>query len=397
MRLNISAMKHINVLADKYNCAGCGACLVSCPKHCITMTMDNEGFRYPVVNENDCIDCGICLKKCPWQIDDKKNTNDHFSLPKVFAVKNNDEVRINSTSGGIFTAISDYILSHDGWVCGAVFNEKTLEVEHVLSNSVEVRNRMRGSKYVQSNLKNVYKEIKQILEEDKYVLFTGTPCQTAGLISYLKKDYQKLFIVDILCHSTPSPLIFKNIVSKGEGDVKNIIFRDKSLGWRGSYNFRIIKSNGTYINKTFLNLFFKGLINRPSCYHCKFTNTYRRSDITIGDYWNIKEIDDTFEDKLGVSCVLINTRKGLDLFEKIRNGMICISTALNPAIQVCMKRPVTEPSKRKAFWKDYYENGIEYVEGKYGYYTLWETVKSNIIAPIVRKIGISDWLRKIRF
>lgn len=320
-------MKHINAIENKYYCSGCSACVHSCPKKCITMRTDDEGFKYPLVNEDDCIECGICLKKCPWQKGDiSKTVNKRLETPLVFAIKNNNQVRLHSTSGGAFTAISDYILSNNGFVCGATFNSENAEVKHELANTIEGRNKMRGSKYVQSNMTDSFVKIKELLENDSYVLFSGTPCQTAGLASFLGKDYPKLIVIDILCHSTPSPRIFKDIINREDEAVKDIIFRDKSCGWRNSYKFTLIKDNGNITNSTYLNMFFKGLINRPSCYNCKFTNTIRPSDITIGDYWNIKNVDPSFEDSLGVSCVLINTEKGLEVFNQIKSGLSCIQT-----------------------------------------------------------------------
>lgn len=389
-------MKHINAIDNKYNCSGCSACVHSCPKKCITMITDDEGFKYPLINEDVCIGCGICFKICPWQKGDISDTiNKRLEKPLVFAIKNNNQVRLHSTSGGAFTAISDYILSNKGFVCGATFNPENEEVEHILSNSVKGRNKMRGSKYVQSNLNDSFVKIRELLENDSYVLFSGTPCQAAGLASFLGKDYPKLIIIDILCHSTPSPRVFKDIINREDKTVKNIVFRDKSCGWRNSYKLTLIKDNGNVTNSTYLNLFFKGLINRPSCYNCKFTNTVRPSDITIGDYWNIKNVNPSFEDTLGVSCVLINTEKGLDVFNHIKNSLSCIQTELKPAIQFCMSRPVSEPKLRKKYWYDYNKFGINYIENKYGHYDLIDNLKSNIVAPIVRKLGLSNIIRKI--
>ena len=244
-------MKHIHAINNKYNCSGCSACVHSCPKKCITMITDDEGFKYPIVNEDACIECGICLKKCPWQKGDiSKTVNKRLETPLVFAIKNNSQVRLHSTSGGAFTAISDYVLSNNGFVCGATFNSENAEVEHELANSIEGRNRMRGSKYVQSNMTDSFVKIKELLENDSYVLFSGTPCQTAGLASFLGKDYPKLIVIDILCHSIPSPRILKDIINREGNAVKDIVFRDKSCGWRNSYKFTLIKENGNIINST---------------------------------------------------------------------------------------------------------------------------------------------------
>lgn len=389
-------MKHIDALNNKYSCSGCTACAQSCPKQCITMSSDYEGFKYPIVDETRCIQCGICIKVCPWKKRKVPKTINCFTEPIVYAAKCKDKnIRLNSTSGGIFTVLSDYILQLQGGICGAVYNTSTQKVEHTITFTTEGRNKMRGSKYVQSELSNTFQDIKTLLEQDKWLLFTGTPCQTAGLLSFLKKDYPKLVIVDILCHSVPSPLILHEILKKYAPT--NISFRDKSLGWRKSYSFQIKENNKIIHNNTFLNLFFKGLINRPSCYNCIFTNTYRTSDLTIGDYWNIKAIDSKFEDPLGVSCILINSPKGKYIFEQIQNKIENIRTDLKPALQACLQQHTTEPvQKRRKFWTDYQEKGFDYCNKNYGYYTPIENIKANILAPIARKTGISKLLRVIK-
>lgn len=389
-------MKHIDALNNKYSCSGCTACAQSCPKQCITMSSDYEGFKYPIVDETRCIQCGICIKVCPWRKEKYQRPINCFTEPIVYAAKCKDKnIRLNSTSGGIFTVLSDYILQLQGGICGAVYNTSTQKVEHTITFTTEGRNKMRGSKYVQSELSNTFQDIKTLLEQDKWLLFTGTPCQTAGLLSFLKKDYPKLVIVDILCHSVPSPLILHEILKKYAPT--NISFRDKSLGWRKSYSFQIKENNKIIHNNTFLNLFFKGLINRPSCYNCIFTNTYRTSDLTIGDYWNIKAIDSKFEDPLGVSCILINSPKGKYIFEQIQNKIENIRTDLKPALQACLQQHTTEPvQKRRKFWTDYQEKGFDYCNKNYGYYTPIENIKANILAPIARKTGISKLLRVIK-
>lgn len=389
-------MKHIKALTDKYNCSGCTACVQSCPKQCITMNSDSEGFKYPIVDETICIQCGICIKVCPWKKEKYQRPINCFTEPIVYAAKcKESNIRLNSTSGGMFTVLSDYILQLQGGICGAVYNTSTQKVEHTITFSAEGRNKMRGSKYVQSELSNTFQNIKVLLEQDKWLLFTGTPCQTAGLISFLKKDYPKLITVDILCHSVPSPLILHDILKKYTPI--NISFRDKSLGWRKSYSFQIKENNKVVQNKSYLNLFFKGLISRPSCYNCIFTNIHRDSDLTIGDYWNIKAVNPKFEDPLGISCILINTPKGKYIFEQIQHKIENIQTDLKPALQTCLQRHTTEPiPKRKKFWNDYLTKGFDFCEKKYGYYTPIEYIKANILAPIIRKTGISKLLRTIK-
>ena len=387
--------KHIEVLKDKHKCSGCTACMAICPKQCITMSQDEEGFMYPIVDDKKCINCGLCEKNCPFIQEEYKRPLHAFSIPKVFAAKHKkDIVRMSSTSGGIFTAISDAIISQGGVICGAIFDQKSQKVRHILAYNEEQRNRIRGSKYVQSELGNIFSEIKEILDKGTKVLFTGTPCQTAGLISFLRKDYENLLVVDILCHSVPSPQIFHNAID-GK-DVKDICFRNKKRGWRNSYEFSIEKPNGKEINTTYLTMFFKGLINRPSCYNCRFTNVKRSSDITIGDYWNINHVEKRFEDRLGVSCVLVNTPKGMDFFNKIKSQLNYIETELSNALQECLQRPVTETKSREIFWKNYKLHGYEWCVIKYGHKTIGDKIKDNLLAPIVRKLHIRKIVRKLR-
>lgn len=299
-------MKHINARnTERNNCCGCSACQQICPHDCILMKADGEGFLYPKVDESRCVDCGLCSSVCAW-IEDSKNDKGNGS-PEVYAAKHkDDEVRRRSTSGGLFSAFAYYVLKQGGIVYGASFSSGTQSVCHIGVTDVSDLDRLRGSKYVQSCQGNVFREIRNHLKAGKFVLYTGTPCQCEGLRRFLRKDYDNLFIIDILCHSVPSPRVFGDILQRLEGKFERISFRDKSHGWRNSYQFKLFRSDETLLNDTYLTMFFKGLINRPSCYHCKFTNTERSGDITIGDYWNIKSVNLDFEDFLGVSCLLIN-------------------------------------------------------------------------------------------
>lgn len=370
-------------------------CLCSHLPQSIEMSQDEEGFLYPLVNEKNCIECSLCKKVCPFAKDEYKRPSQAYDTPIVFAAKHKqNNVRISSTSGGIFTAISDAVLSQSGVVCGAAFNQKNQKVQHIFAYNQEQRDKIRGSKYVQSELNNIFPEIKSLLEKDIKVLFTGTPCQTAGLLSFLDKDYENLLVVDILCHSVPSPHIFQHAINGKKA--KDICFRNKQKGWRNSYEFSIATPNGVEINTTYLTMFFKGLINRPSCYSCRFTNVKRASDMTIGDYWNINRVNKDFEDNLGVSCVLINSPKGMTFINKIKDQLNCIKTELTPALQECLQRPVTKTNSREIFWKNYNLHGYEWCVTRYGHKTVGDKIKDNILAPIVRKLHIRGLIRYLR-
>lgn len=378
-------MNHINdVNPNRYNCSGCSACMSACPKGCITMNKDEEGFAYPEVDTSLCINCGACVKACIWTKDKPEAIKNY---PLVYAAKNKcDEIRSVSTSGGMFTALATEVLLMGGVAYGASFVPESQRVEHISVAEIKNLHKLRGSKYVQSWIGNCYKEIREQLKNGKTILFTGTPCQCAGLRTFLNKDYDNLIIVDILCHSVPSPKVFEDVLLSYGNKVSNISFRDKKLGWRGSYHFQIFQGEKSFTNETYLTMLFKWLTNRPSCYHCRFTSTVRPSDITIGDYWNIKAVNPSFEDRLGVSCLLINNGKGKLFFDKISDSLDFVQTPLEPAIQVCMSRNVKEPRSRKRFWKDYKKEGIKFCEEKYGYKTIWERLRDNQLAPIVRKI-----------
>lgn len=389
-------MKHINSKnIEKCNCCGCSACQQICPHNCISMNIDAEGFLYPKVNEMQCIDCGICSTVCPWIKNEKKEEKVLF--PIVYAAKHkDDEVRRKSTSGGIFTLFATKVLQSGGYVYGATFLSEFQYVGHVGVCSEKYLDLLRGSKYVQSRQGNVFREIRDKLKSGVHVLYTGTPCQCQGLRSYLRRDYENLFIIDILCHSVPSPRVFDDLMDSYGGKIDSISFRDKSRGWRNSYQLKLIRNKEVYINDSFLTLFFKGLINRPSCYNCKFTNIKRSGDITVGDYWNIKAIVPSFEDALGVSCLLVNTEKGRLLFDEVSSSLDYIKTDLEPAIQTCMKRHVTLPKSRIKFWEEYNKYGFSYCEKKYGTMSVWERFRDRYLAPFVRKLGISALLRKLR-
>ena len=394
----IEFKKHINIQNPKINnCCGCSACMQSCPKDCISMVEDNEGFLYPKVDESKCIDCGICSKSCSWLKELQQHADNY---PQVYAVKNrSDEVRLRSTSGGMFSALAEFVISKGGIVYGASFNPNNKRVEYIGVEFVSKLDQIRGSKYVQCYVGDTYSKIKEQLQKDRVVLFSGTPCHCSGLTDFLKKRYDNLYIVDILCHSTPSPKVFKDLLKKNEEvlsePVSQIRFRDKTKGWRSSYHCVISSQSKSVDNETYLTLFFKGLINRPSCYNCRYTSHFRPTDLTMGDYWNINSVDSNFEDKLGVSCVLINNRHGHDLFNFVSDGLVVLKTPLEPSIQDCMKQKTGRPVGRTQFWNDYHEFGFNYCEQKYGVTTFWDKIRHNIISKAISIIGLDKLKRSL--
>lgn len=298
-------------ITDKTNCCGCNACAQCCPKQCITMNQDEEGFDYPTVNKNNCIDCGLCEKVCPIL-----NSGESKRPLKVYAAKNTNEgIRFKSSSGGIFTALAEDIIHRGGVVFGVSFDKEWSAI-HTYTENIEGLAAFRGSKYVQSKIGSSYKQVKSFLENGREVLFTGTSCQIAGLKSFLRKDYPNLLTIEILCHGVPSPKVWQRYLAEKKtqfhcNEICQINFRDKSNGW-AQFHLIINFTNGNLYTTPFSNdTYFKGFLSnlylRPSCYSCKCKNGRANSDIVIADYWNINEALPEFNDNKGISLILLNS------------------------------------------------------------------------------------------
>lgn len=386
----------ISVYDQKEECCGCTACEYICPTNAIKMVLDEEGFLYPKIDQELCIDCGKCRKSCAFQNGFNKNSN--LDIPEVYGIKHiDDDVRNNSSSGGAFTGVSDYIFSKKGIVCGVGFNEK-MEVIHKFANNKYERNLLRGSKYVQSELKDIFPEIKKMLLDNREVLFSGTPCQVVGLKNYLdllKCDTQNLLTIDIICHGTPSPMLWKqylNFLEKKKGKkVSEYNFRSKIKGWhehtesvRYSDNTSDYKSRELQI---FRNIFYSHNALRPSCHNCKYTNYIRPSDITIADFRGIEKINKNFDDNKGISLVLINTDNGKFLFENIKGQFECYISNTSDCVQRNLVRPTPISKNREKFWFDYHNYGFEFIAKKYAGYNLKSIVKK-MVKVILEKIGL---------
>lgn len=304
---------------NKNNCCGCGACEQICPKHCITMQTDNEGFIYPVIAADICIDCHLCEKVCPFV--GEYNTRKPI---KIFAAKCTDEkVRLQSSSGGAFSAIAQSTIKDGGVVFGAKFNQGW-EVVHDYTETAEGLKEFRGSKYVQSRIGDNYIKAKDFLIKGRKVLFSGTPCQIAGLKKFLRKEYDTLLTVDIACHGVPSNKVWQTYleeITDGER-IEHVSFRNKEKGWR-NYSLVIKTDRNEYIFpmeehiSSFMKGFLKELYLRPSCYNCKAKNFRSQSDITLADYWWIKNVAPNFDDDKGCSLAFLNSEKGADVFNSL--------------------------------------------------------------------------------
>jgi len=323
--------------------------------------------------------------------------------PLVYALKNKIEgVRMTSASGGAYSAISDFALNSGYTLYGAEFR-KNFTVHHKGTTTETGRDKFKGSKYIQSELGKVFKEICSGLGNDSEVLFTGTPCQVAGLKKYLeiaKVKCDKLILNDIICHGVPSPLLWNHYLKyiQKKSKLKSYTFRFKEKGW-SSYNIKVEFMNGkNKINtpklKIYANIFSSDMALRPSCYHCIFSNFFRPSDITIGDFWGVEKSLPKLDDNKGVSLVLINTIKGQDIFEKIKENIDFVQSNTKDCIQHNLKEPTFCPTKREQFWDDYQRFGFEFIAKKYAGYSIKERLKRLIII-VLKKLGIFYLVRRL--
>lgn len=384
----------ISVYDKKEDCCGCTACKNICPVEAIKMMADKEGFLYPNINQELCVDCGICRKVCPLQ--NKVVIQDRFCKPFVYAIQQKDnQIRMESASGGAYTAISDYGLDLSSAIYGVKFDEK-FNVIHSKALTVASRDEFRGSKYVQSNLNDTFKQIQNNLTDGQSVLFSGTGCQVAGLRKFLdgtKTDISNLITNDIICHGVPSPLLWADYlkVVQIKEDLESYTFRYKKKGWRG-YNVKVkYKTGNIKVNtpaiRIYATIFASDLALRPSCYKCQFTNIKRTSDITIGDFWGIEKTRPEIDDNKGLSLILVNTPKGKYIFDKIKGKLDVWESNTDDCLQPNLQHPTKMPEKRELFWQEYYKYGFNFIARKYGGYNL-KTKLKYVIKKILEKLGI---------
>lgn len=312
-------------ICNKNDCCGCLACKNICPKNAIYIKEDEQGFEYPEINSQICINCGLCKKVCPILNgkEEEKNTSNAFAI-----YNKNTEIRMESSSGGIFTEIAKQIINDEGIVFGAIFDDK-FNVLHKGIDNIENLWKIRGSKYLQSKIGDTYKQSKQELENGRKVLFTGTPCQIEGLYTYLGKDYEKLYTQDLICHGVPSAKVWRKYIEYREkqdsGKIKKISFRNKyNKGWNNyqtCFEYEDKQISIDHHEDLYMRLFLSDMVLRPSCYSCKFKKKHRRSDITLADFWGIDEILPKMNDEKGTSLVLVNSKKGQELFKHINENV----------------------------------------------------------------------------
>lgn len=371
-------------ITEKSECCGCNACVQRCPKQCISMKEDEQGFLYPFVDTTSCIDCGLCEKVCPIL-----NPFDTKEPLQVLAAKNkNEDQRLKSSSGGTFILLAEHIIKQGGVVFGARF-DTNWEVEHCYAETIEELESLMRSKYVQSKIGNTYKEAEQFLKNGRKVMFVGTSCQIAGLKRFLRKEYDNLLAVDFICHGVPSPGIWRKYLeeiksSRSEAAGKNTVlslslksvpvitginFREKQQGGYGWKKFGFVvqakspskgDKNSVLLSSIFNeNIFMKGFLAnlylRPSCYKCKAKNGAANSDITIADYWGIQKSHPEFDDDKGVSVIFIHSDKGKSILYKLSPSVDYIETSFAEA--TCSNQSylhgVNIPAKYSHFWNTF--------------------------------------------
>lgn len=324
-------------ICEKALCCGCASCEQSCPKHCIKMIANKEGFWYPEIDQNECIDCGKCVRSCPVNGDAVKENRNRL---KAYAAYCKDErVRLQSSSGGIFTIIAERILKQGGAVFGAAYTQN-FTVAHECVECEKDLVKLRGAKYAQSDLGRCFGDIRSRLQAGQLVLFSGTPCQVAGLKSFLQKPYANLFTIDFACHGVPSPLAWEKYVQyRAQQDNSGILpetinLRSKSTGWsRYQYSNVYMYPDGTKYSASsgedlFMRLFVGDYINRKSCSKCHFKGYQRCSDLTLGDFWGIWDIAPEMDDNKGTSMVLVQSESGKEMLQQIADDIVLKAVTL---------------------------------------------------------------------
>lgn len=368
---NCNEVSAVITIVNKPDCTGCCACQQACPRGCIRMESDDEGFLYPKVDHSQCTRCGSCEEVCP-----VANRVETRNKPRAYACINaRESVRRESSSGGVFTSLAQQVILDGGVVFGAVFGDD-FAVSHTHVETVDELGRFRGSKYVQSRIGDEYREAKGFLDQGKPVLFSGTPCQVSGLKQYLRRPYSNLLAVDLVCFGVPSPLVWERYVSLREkcaqSRVSQISFRHKGLGWKRP-SMWISFEDGTQYKQAhdgdpFMRAFKHRVSLRPSCFACRFKTLSRQSDLTLADFWGIERVMPDMDDGQGTSLVLVHSEKGQHALDGIGAEMVeCREVDVATAIQhnPCAIRSVRPNPERDAFFRDLGRLPFDHLVDKY--------------------------------
>lgn len=386
---------NINIVGDK--CVGCHACEQVCPVMCIEFKENQEGFNYPVLQSDKCINCKQCINVCPVLV--KPSVGELKEVYAGWTLEKN--ILKKSSSGGIFASIAKRILLEKGKVYGCAYDDE-MNPKHIGIDNVSELFKLQGSKYVESDIEHIYEHIEKQLKVGEKVLFSGTPCQCAGLRNYLRKEYENLFIIDIICHGVPSRKLFKSYLrfleNKRNGRVISFDFRNKDRhGWSLTYKYKIQKQKSIKEYQGIASLssyyygFLAGLMYRQSCYQCPFSNPDRISDITLGDYWGVEKIEPNNSNYLGVSAVIVNTNKGKKLLKKVSDEIRIEKTTFDKvSIQNSnLLHPTLKKEVREVIYNEHQKYGYKYIAKKY-------LKTQNYCLEVVKSLIPNDKRQKIK-
>lgn len=374
---------------ERSKCTGCTACASACPENCITMQADEEGFLYPAVDEERCIHCGICDKVCPAETTTETAASE---IHAYAAMAGNDALRMKSSSGGVFSLLAEETLRAGGVVFGAVMRADCRSVHHVMAENAEDLDALRGSKYLQSDLEAAYCQAEEQLKNGRKVLFSGTPCQISGLLAFLRKEYDDLLCVEVICHGVPSPWLWEKYVGylekKHDVTMTRIGFRDKRNGWRRygtcfksdcNKEFYSISKKDIYSR-----MFLRDIALRPSCYQCPSKGLQRRADLTIADFWGIEKVLPGMNDDRGTSLVLVHSQKGREAFRAIGADMHFAEVDCEAAIKhnPAMLHSAKRPAAREHFYRDMQHLSFDRLAEKYVPFT-----KKERVYTVLEKLG----------
>ena len=385
----------LETIINSTKCYGCGACACSCNFGALKMGSNGQGFMYPILEQSKCKNCNSCYKVCPAVDDNLNKIRGAVKIGDVYSARNVDsEIRRKSSSGGVFYALSEYVLQNNGYVCGVVWNND-FTVRHILSNMRIDRDAMIQSKYIQSDMNSCYKDVKKKLEDGRSVLFTGTPCQCAALKIFLRNvKTDNLVLCDVLGGGHVSPGFFKSYLNYSEkcknDKTQGVCFRTKKLGWK-QHHIRVTLNHSIYEgarrdNEPFFSLYLAKNIIRVSCFECAFASKERITDITLGDFWGI--VDKSIDDDIGISFIEVNTNKGAEILKNISDQLLTERRDINLAAskQINLRTAPIKPKNYDEFWNCYVRNGGEYTLKKYSVFGLRKRIKMKLlkIAKVIK-------------
>ncbi|MCI8327185.1 MAG: 4Fe-4S dicluster domain-containing protein [Lachnospiraceae bacterium] len=371
----------MNLYAKKEECCGCSACADICPVNAVHMISDGEGFQYPRIDKKVCIRCQRCEQVCPI----KNSVNGDDENLYYGAQAKNSETRYASSSGGVFPILAEYVFSKKGVVYGAAYN-KRMEVVHREAHNKKELELLKKTKYVQSNLDGIYCKIQSHLEEGRWVLFCGTPCQAHALRLFLEKSYERLVVVSLICYGVPSPGIWNHYVkyleNRHHGKLDHFFFRDKRNRDNGhvrSYVMNTIEYTDSFYHDIYCRMYATNLILRPSCHQCKFCTVDRDSDFTIGDFWGIEHVREEFDDGMGTSVVILHTQRAKEIWEQIKEELLWFACEKKDVLQPRLLKPTDMAKRRQCFMMFY------------------KILPFSLFLPLLRKaISACTWFRRLK-